>query len=155
MDNIYYLEPSNSTEINHPYVNSLVSTLSEMSFPKDICDSVSKRYAKLWQRAIFSDQPMIFITGNENSVNLYVLKVEDGQYVEKHFEMPSNTSDLDGIAALLLAVHFIATSEKAYIDLGLIQCFTDINVFGNYNAMRDVLENTGEIIDCNDNPYVK
>jgi len=91
---------------------------------------------------------MLFVTADGKKANVLILKVQNGEYVEKSMEIAADTSNVDGIAALLLTIHFLATAEKAYIDLGLIQCFTDINVFGNYNAMRDVLQNTGEIIDC-------
>ena len=150
MDNIFYLANSYTPENNHPYVNGLLEVMVQNQFPKDVVSSVSNRYFKLWQRAIFSDKPMLFITADGQKAHLLLLKVQDGEYVEKSMEIPADTSNTDGIAALLLAIHVIATNENAYIDLGLIQVFTDINVFGNYNAMREVLKNTGEIIDCGD-----
>ena len=112
MDNIFYLANSYTPENNHPYVNGLLEVMVQNQFPKDVVSSVSNRYFKLWQRAIFSDKPMLFITADGQKAHLLLLKVQDGEYVEKSMEIPADTSNTDGIAALLLAIHVIATNEN-------------------------------------------
>ena len=74
MDNLFYLATANPAENNHPYVNELLEVLDSKQFPKDIMTSVSSRYCKLWQRAIFSDKPMLFVTADGQKANVLILK---------------------------------------------------------------------------------